>query len=181
VAPSQTLISAIALVLAGLFVLAAILIWIVVLRIGNLWLQAVMSQTPVTALEILGMRFRRVDARVVVKALIMATQAGVEVTCRQMESAYLQGVDLEKLTLAMIHAKKQGMESTFDELVAADLENRLAEKLDRQVDSVAGTGTAWGDASAAEGTQRPSVRTCRKCASQVTDDSKICRACGAIL
>ena len=54
---------------------------------------------PISVLNIVGMRFRRIEVNVVVDALIMARQAGVAVSCRQMESAYLQGVDLEKLTL----------------------------------------------------------------------------------
>jgi len=67
--------------------------------------------------------------RVVVRSLVMATQAGVPVTSTEMESAYLQGVHLEKITLAMIHAKREGIEVTFQDLVEADLENRLHEKL----------------------------------------------------
>jgi uncharacterized protein YqfA (UPF0365 family) len=59
----------------------------------------------------------------------MAKQAGVSISCREMESAYLQGVDLEKVTLAMIHAKREGKELPFRELVEAELEDRLAEKL----------------------------------------------------
>ena len=99
-----------------------------------------------------------------------------------LHSAYLQGVDLEKLTLAMIHAKKQGMETTFEELVAADLEDRLAEKLGRQqVGSVSGTGTARSNAWTAVEAGGRAVRICQKCSKQVTDDSRICRNCGAIL
>jgi uncharacterized protein YqfA (UPF0365 family) len=78
------------------------------------WMRAYMSRTPVSMFDILGMRFRHIDVNAVLKVLIMTRQAGVAVSCRQMESAYLQGVDLEKLTLAMIHAKKQGMELTFE-------------------------------------------------------------------
>jgi uncharacterized protein YqfA (UPF0365 family) len=181
VAAAPTVISILALIFAVLFVFAVILIWIVFVRIGDLWLQALMSGTPVTALEILGMRLRRIDARGVVRVLIMARQGGVAVTCRQMESTCLQGVDLEKLTLAMIHAKKQGMEMTFEELVAADLEDRLAEKSGRQVGSVSGMQTPRSNASTAFEAGGHAVRTCRKCSKQVADDSKICRNCGAIL
>jgi hypothetical protein len=80
----------------------------------------------------------------------------------------------------MIHAKKQGMEVTFEELVAADLEDRLAEKLGQQVGPVSGMKTRE-NASAAEETAGHSVRVCQKCSKQVTDDSKICRNCRAIL
>jgi uncharacterized protein YqfA (UPF0365 family) len=144
-------------------------------------MQALMSGTPVSVFDILGMPFRRTNVNAVLKALIMARQAGVVLSCRQVESAYLQGVDLEKLTLAIIHAKKQGMEVTFEELVESDLEDRLAEKLGRQVGSVSGMGTARENASAAVEAEGRSVRICQKCSKQVTDDSRICRNCGAIL
>jgi uncharacterized protein YqfA (UPF0365 family) len=93
------------------------------------WLQAYMSGTPVSMFSILGMQFRRIPVRTVVRFLIMAKQAGVSISCSEMESAYLQGVDLEKVTLAMIHAKREGKKFQFRELVEADLEDRLAEKL----------------------------------------------------
>jgi hypothetical protein len=171
------------LVLPVLFVFLSFIFFFVVILAWTFrpWIQAQKSGTPITPSEILGMRFRRIDVKAVLKSLIMARQAGVAISCRQMESAYLQGVDLEKLTLAMIRAKKEGMELTFEELVQADLEDRLAEKLGRQVGSISGMGTARGDASAAEATEGHSVRICTKCSKQVTDDSKICRNCGAIL
>ena len=95
------------------------------------WLQAYMSGTPVSVFSIIGMRLRRISVRKVVQFLIMARQAGVNISCHEMESAYLQGVDLEKVTLAMIHAERVGKDMLFRELVEADLENRLAEKLGR--------------------------------------------------
>lgn len=139
------------------------------------------SATPVPVFDIVGMRLRRADVNAVLKWLIMMRQAGLVISCRQLESACLQGVDLEKLTLAMIHAKKQNVEVTFEELVASDLEGRLAEKLTAPTGSISRIGTARRHASAAGEAQGPSVRTCQKCRQQVTDDSKICRNCGAIL
>ena len=121
------------------------------------------------------MRLRRTDINAVLKWLIMARQAGVTISCRQMESACLQGLDPEKLTLAMIHAKKQNLEVTFEELVASDLEGRLAEKLTGPTGSFSRTATARGRVAAAAAAQGHSVRTCGKCSQQVTDDSKICR------
>lgn len=180
-AAAQTVPMVITLTMVAVFLLVNVAILVVFLRTFKPWLRSYMSGTPITVFDILGMRFRRTDVNAVLRALIMARQAGVAVSCRQMESAYLQGVDLEKLTLAMIRAKKQGKDVTFEELVTADLEDRLAEKLGRTTGSVSGMGTARGNASAAVETEGHSVRTCQKCSKQVTDDSKICRNCGAIL
>ena len=95
----------------------------------GLWITALFSGVRVSIGQLIGMRLRKVDVRVVVRSLIMATQAGVPVPSIDMERAYLQGVDLEKITLALIHAHREGKEFTFQELVEADLENRLNEKL----------------------------------------------------
>ena len=93
------------------------------------WLQAVTSGTPVSVFSIIGMRLRRIPVRTVLRFLMMARQAGVNISCHEMESGYLQGVDLEKVTLAMIHAEREGKDLLFRELVDAELEDRLAEKL----------------------------------------------------
>lgn len=95
------------------------------------WLQAHTSGVRVSVFSIIGMQLRRIPVRTVLRFLIMARQAGVNISCREMESAYLQGVDLEKVTLAMIHAEREGKDMLFRELVEADLEDRLAEKLER--------------------------------------------------
>ena len=80
--------------------------------------------------DVVGMRFRETDVKAVVQALVMARQAGVPLSAREVERAYLQGVDLEKMALAFIRAEKDGMDLTFEQLVEADLGNRLKEKLE---------------------------------------------------
>jgi uncharacterized protein YqfA (UPF0365 family) len=96
----------------------------VVLQNGALWFQAYMVGAPVSLVEILGMRFRKVDPKAVVQTLIMAKQAGIVLSPAEVEHAYLQGVDLNKVTLALVRAKKADMPVTFAELASADLEGR---------------------------------------------------------
>ena len=117
------------LVMAGIFLIVALSVVVTIGKVFSPWLQAFMASAPVSVFQIVGMRLRKVDVRVVVRSLIMATQAGVPVPSTELERAYLQGVDLEKITLALIHANKEGKEFTFQELVEADLENRLHEKM----------------------------------------------------
>ncbi len=121
------------LVTLGLIVLAMLASFLLLLVLNWTvffpWMRAFTSGTPVSVLDILGMPFRRTDVGAVLGALIMAKQAGVEIGCREMEQACLQGCDPQKLALAMISARRQGMEVTFEELVAADLEGRLSERL----------------------------------------------------
>jgi hypothetical protein len=165
----------------ALMALSFLVMFVVVRWVFSPWMRALLSATPVSVFDILGMRFRRTDVNAVLKSLVLARQAGVALSCHQLERAYLQGVDLEKLTLAMIHAKKEGMEVTFEELVESDLEGRLAEKLNRPVPSGSGMRAAQADRPMAADTEHRRVRICGKCSKEVSGDGKICRNCGAIL
>ena len=86
-----------------MMVAAAVFLGIVILTMllmtfnyGQLWFQAYWSKAPVTFLELLGMSLRKVNARTIVLARIMATQAGLgkEITVRRLEAHYLAGGDV---------------------------------------------------------------------------------------
>jgi len=101
-------------------------------RFSSTWLRAFMSGTPVSFLDLIGMRLRGTDFKAVVRALIVARQGGVAIAPDEMEKAWIQGVDLEKVTLAVIQATKNNMDVTFEELVDADREDRLARLLEEK-------------------------------------------------
>src|SRR5215468_9573218 len=50
---------------------------LLILTYGKLWFQAYMSNARVSLLSLVGMSLRKVDARVIIQAKIMALQAGV--------------------------------------------------------------------------------------------------------
>lgn len=128
---AQELGPIVAIVILVLIFLATIFAAVLILRAFFApWLRGYTSGVPVSILELLGMRFRKVDVNAVLGALIMAKQSGINIECSQMERAYLQGCDLSTLTLAMIRAKQEEMEVTFEELIAADMEGRLSDKLE---------------------------------------------------
>ena len=110
------IVEPIVIVLAILMVTVVVLVFLFAFTFMP-WLQAFMSGTQVSMLSIIGMRLRRISVSTVLRFLIMAKQAGVSISCREMESAYLQGVDLEKVTLAMIHAKAQERICRFENLL----------------------------------------------------------------
>ncbi len=145
------------------------------------WLQAFLSGTPVSALDVLGMRLRRTDVNQVLRSLIMANQAGVTLTAREAERALLRGADLEKLTLALIEGRRQGQELVFEDLVEADMAGRLAEMLKTPPHSTAASESPRGNSSEFRRTAYQTARICPKCSAQATDDSTICRHCGGIL
>ena len=92
----------------------------------ELWFQAYMSRVPLSVFTIIGMRFRKIDAKAVVQSLIMAQQAGIPLSVDEVERAYLQGADLEKVTHAWIKARRDQKSVSFQELVEADLDQQQA-------------------------------------------------------
>lgn len=123
-----SVIELVVLLVVGLFlaVVAA-----TVLQHFNLWFQAHMTGTPVSLPRIIGMRYRKVNPKTVVQSLIVAKQAGIQLSVDEVEQAYLQGADLPKITMALVRAKKEGRDYTFQQLVEAKLgeaENRYGEE-----------------------------------------------------
>lgn len=119
-------------------VLVAIVLFVVVLTVFflvlgllRLWLQGILAGVNVPVIQLIAMKLRKIDAAQVMKCLILARHSGVTLSSDELQRAYLRGVDLEKLTLAHIEANKQQLGASFEELVESELQNRLAEKLNR--------------------------------------------------
>jgi uncharacterized protein YqfA (UPF0365 family) len=113
----------------GTSALVCLVVFFVMLRYGGLWLQAFMSGTQVSLMNLIGMSFRGISPRKVVRAKIMAVHAGAHVRTRELESAYLAGADLEKVTLAYIEAHKKDQSVTFEQIVGAERAGRLKKLL----------------------------------------------------
>ena len=70
-------VSGIFVLLVAISVLVPLLGLILVAKVGAPWLQAFTSGVPLNAVEIIGMRFRKTDVKAVLRALVMARQAGI--------------------------------------------------------------------------------------------------------
>ena len=116
-----------AVIVFGIF--AAILLLLIIIY-GQLWFQAYMSNANVSLLSLVGMSLRRVDARLIVRAKIMATQAGLGreketgITTRRLEAHYLAGGDVLKVIRAIIAAHRADLDLDFDRAAAIDLAGR---------------------------------------------------------
>jgi uncharacterized protein YqfA (UPF0365 family) len=103
---------------------------ILVLTYGRLWFQAYMSSARVSLMSLVGMSLRKVDARVILKAKIMAMQAGVGtnpqtgITTRRLEAHYLAGGDVPRVIQAIIAAQRADIDLDFDRAAAIDLAGR---------------------------------------------------------
>ena len=107
----------------GLFALTLLLL---IFNYGQLWFQTFWSKAPVTFLELLGMSLRKVNARTIVQAKIMATQAGIgrDISARRLEAHYLAGGDVPRVIRALIAAHRADLDLDFDRACAIDLAGR---------------------------------------------------------
>jgi uncharacterized protein YqfA (UPF0365 family) len=78
-------IVAVAAVMVAVFLLFLLLLFVNL----RLWLQALLTDTPVGLFDIIGMRLRRCPPRLLVHAAITLSQRGVKVPARELEGYYL--------------------------------------------------------------------------------------------
>lgn len=94
----------------------------------GLWIQSQLTQSNVSIFNLIGMTFRKVNARSIVRSKIMATQAGLddpELTSEALEAHYLAGGNVQQVIRALIAAKKaKTISLTFREATAIDLAGR---------------------------------------------------------
>jgi len=109
------------LVIAGV---VALIVFIAVGRYFALWFQAFLSQARVGLLEIIAMRFRRVDPQVVVLSRIRAAKAGLDISTNQIETHYLAGGRVLNVISAMIAAQNARIDLAWNVATAIDLAGR---------------------------------------------------------
>lgn len=117
------------LFLAAIAVVGAIMfVGIIFASYFGLWIQSVLTGAGVSFLDLIGMTFRKVNTRTIVRSKIMATQAGLvdpELTSRALEAHYLAGGNVQQVIRALVAAKKaKTISLTFREATAIDLAGR---------------------------------------------------------
>lgn len=91
----------------------------------SLWITAVLSGVPIYLPDLVFMRFRKVPPPLVVKALILATKAGIrDVNLQLLETHFLAGGNLIRVIQALIVADKANLSMTFKQAAAIDLAGR---------------------------------------------------------
>jgi uncharacterized protein YqfA (UPF0365 family) len=114
-------------ILIGLAVLAVIIglvIFGLIMQFFNLWLQALLSGARVRFFDLIGMKFRKVNPRVIVLSRIQAVKAGLHVSTAQCETHYLAGGDVPRVIRALIAADRAKIDLPWDTACAIDLAGR---------------------------------------------------------
>lgn len=91
----------------------------------GLWIAAVAAGVPLRIFELIGMRLRRVNPNVIVRALISSHKAGLTVSTPDLEAHYLAGGNVLNVVSALIAADKaRNITLDFAQAAAIDLAGR---------------------------------------------------------
>ncbi len=110
----------IAIVIAGIFLLWLIFYFIPI----GLWFNALVSGVNVSLLQLILMRWRKVPPQIIVRNLIAAKKAGLDLNRNELEAHYLAGGHLNLVVQALISADKANMNLDFNTATAIDLAGR---------------------------------------------------------
>jgi len=105
----------------GLLALVSILLWAIPVR---LWIEALSAGVKVGIGTLIGMRLRKVSPAAIVRPLINATKAGLDLDTDQLEAHYLAGGRVDRVVGALISADKANIELAFNQAAAIDLAGR---------------------------------------------------------
>jgi uncharacterized protein YqfA (UPF0365 family) len=114
-------------------VLVVIVFFLIILAIlaqfFRLWIQSFLTKAGITIWDLIGMKFRKVNANVIVKSKIMAVQAGLGeetgLTSKALEAHYLAGGNVPLVIRALVAANKaKTIKLSFREATAIDLAGR---------------------------------------------------------
>ena len=157
-----------ALVLGGIVVLFLLFF---IFQFVGLWIQALVSGAPVRLIDLIMMKFRKVNAREIVYNRISAKKAGINIPSDELESHFLAGGRVTNVVRAMIAADRAKIALTWEGATAIDLAGRdILEAVKTSVDPkvidvpLPGSGKTTIDAVAKDGIQlkakaRVTVRT----------------------
>ena len=90
----------------------------------GLWISALAAGVNISLFNLVGMRIRRVEPRMIVLPLIKGTKAGLDLNVNQLEAHYLAGGDVDRVVDALIAAERAAIPLTFERAAAIDLAGR---------------------------------------------------------
>jgi len=90
----------------------------------GLWISAAAAGINIKLTSLIGMRLRRTNVSVIIKAMIKGTKAGLNLSVNQLESHYLSGGRVNNVVDALIAAHRANLDLSFERAAAIDLAGR---------------------------------------------------------
>ena len=111
------------ILIVGVLVLIFVAFFFYFVPIG-LWITAIFSGVRVSIGTLIGMRLRKVNPSDIVRPLISASKAGVDLDVSQMEAHYLAGGNVSRVVTALISADRANIDLPWKRATAIDLAGR---------------------------------------------------------
>jgi uncharacterized protein YqfA (UPF0365 family) len=112
------------LVFIALLIIAGLIFLIMLAIIGQylaLWFQTVLTGCPIPFLDLILMRYMKVDPRVIAVNYINARKAGLDVTIEDLKTHFLAGGRVTNTVRGLIIAKNADIELDWTEATKLDL------------------------------------------------------------
>lgn len=109
------------IIAAAVLVLGGFLFYFVPI---GLWITALFSGVRVSIGTLIGMRLRKVPPSAIVRPLISASKAEIDLQTGQMEAHYLAGGNVERVVTALISADRANIDLPWKRATAIDLAGR---------------------------------------------------------
>jgi uncharacterized protein YqfA (UPF0365 family) len=101
-----------------------VVLFAIISKFFNLWLQARVSGAPVSFFDLIGMWFRKVNPKTIVNTRIQSIKAGIPVTVAQLEAHYMAKGNIARVVNALIAADRAKIDLPWDTACAIDLAGR---------------------------------------------------------
>ncbi len=85
---------------------AILIFFLIFMRLFGLWLSAQLAGVKISLLQMILMRWRRVDPRAIVDNMVTAHKAGIPLTRDQLEAHFLAGGNIKRVVNALVSADK---------------------------------------------------------------------------
>ena len=103
---------------------AILIFFLIFMRLFGLWLSAQLAGVKISLLQMILMRWRRVDPRAIVDNMVTAHKAGIPLTRDQLEAHFLAGGNIKRVVNALVSADKANIPLDFKAATAIDLAGR---------------------------------------------------------
>ncbi|MDW8274064.1 MAG: flotillin-like protein FloA [Chitinophagales bacterium] len=113
----------ISLILLAIVIIVFFLLFLWFFPVG-LWITAKLSDVHIPLLDLVVMRFRRVNPHTIVDAMVVATKAGIPLEHKLLEAHYMAGGNVMKVVRALVSADKANIDLDFKAATAIDLAGR---------------------------------------------------------
>ena len=103
---------------------AVLIFFLIFIRMLGLWFAAQLAGVRISLLQMILMRWRRVDPRAIVDNMVTSHKAGIPISRDQLEAHFLAGGNIKRGVNALVSADKANIPLDFNAATAIDLAGR---------------------------------------------------------